>query len=269
HVPEVYHTTRRIIEMEYVDSASSLATAFTGMGKRAELRARRKVGRTFLHTVLSHMFIYQEFHGDLHPGNLMIDTEHELHFIDWGNSVDVSEIWRPATRYLQAIFAADAEAIAEAMLALGSHPEQQQGSQREMTTLIEEALAESRLAPLGMDFPLVLYKEGAEGLKRRLELAMGLAAVMSRQGIVINTQYMHLSRSITAMLGSYLSIYKGASRLVLAQDALVVMCRFPSLEAYRQATGYRKRLLRQVARDLPAGLRKRVRRSHELVPASA
>jgi hypothetical protein len=98
---------------------------------------------------------------------------------------------------------------------------------------------------------------------------MGLGAVMSRQGIVINAEYMHLSRSIAAMLGSYLGIYKDASRLVLAQDALVVMCRFPSLETYRQVTGYRKRLLRQVARDLPAGLRKKVRRSNELVPVTS
>ncbi|MEP4147830.1 MAG: AarF/UbiB family protein [Halioglobus sp.] len=269
HVPAVYHTTRRIIEMEYVDSASSLATAFKGMSKRAELKARRKVGRTFLHTVLSHMFVYQEFHGDLHPGNLMVDGDQQLHFIDWGNSVDVSEIWRPALRYLQSIFAADADAIAESMLALGSEPEKLQGNHEEIATLVEAALAESKLAPLGMDFPLVLYQEGTDGIKRRLELAMGLGAVMSRQGIVINAEYMHLSRSIAAMLGSYLGIYKDASRLVLAQDALVVMCRFPSLETYRQVTGYRKRLLRQVARDLPAGLRKKVRRSNELVPVTS
>ena len=266
HVPEVYQTTRRIIEMEYVDPASSLTTAFRGMGKRKALKARRKVGRAFLHTVLSHLFVYQEFHGDLHPGNLMVGENQQLHFIDWGNSVDVSDIWRPALRYLQAIFAADAMAIADAMIALGTEPEKLQSQRKEICVLIEGALADSTLEPLGMDFLAVLYQEGGEGLKRRLELAMGLGAIMSRQGIVINSEYMHLSRSMAAMLGSYLGIYKDVSRLVLAQDAFLVTCRFPSLEAYRQATGYRRRLLRQVARDLPAGLRRRAPGGDTLAP---
>lgn len=268
HVPKVYQTTRRIIEMEYVDSAKSLATAFKGMGKRKGLAARRKVGRAFLHTVLSHMFVYQEFHGDLHPGNLLVDEEQRLYFIDWGNSIDLSQIWRPALQYLQSIFSADAEAVTDAMIALGTDPELLQHSREQMLSLVSEALADANIEPLGMDFPLVLYQEGTEGLTRRLELAIGLGVIMSRQGIVINTQYMHLSRSIAAMMGSYLGVYNGVSRIALAQDVMLVMCRFPSLEAYRQATGYRKRLLRQVARDLPAGLIRKKNRT-TVVPATA
>ena len=253
YVPEVYQTTRRIIEMEFIESGRGLGSAFKDMGKRKSLRARRKVGRAFLHTVLSHMFVYQEFHGDLHPGNLLVDEEQRLYFIDWGNSVDLGPIWRPALNYLQAICSADAGQITDAMIALGTNPQALQSSRKVMLSLVEEALAEAKMSPLGMDFALVLYQEGTQGLKQRLELAMGLGSIMSRQGIVINSDYMHLSRSIAAMLGSYLGIYSGVSRLALAQDLLIVMCRFPSLEGYRQATGYRKRLLRQVARDLPVG----------------
>src|SRR5210317_206495 len=113
---------------------------------------------------MSHMFIYQEFHGDLHPGNLLVDEEQGLYFIDWGNSVDLSPIWRPALRYLQAIFAADAAAITDAMIDLGARPEELQASLSTMLALVEEALQESKLPPLGMDFALVLYQEGAEGL---------------------------------------------------------------------------------------------------------
>ena len=136
-----------------------------------------------------------------------------------------------------------------------------------MLALIDVALVDAQLPALGMDFAVVLYKEGVDGLKRRLELAMGLGAIMSRQGIVISSDYMHLSRSIAAMLGSYLGIYSGVSRLALAQDLMIVISRFPSLEGYRQATGYRKRLLRQVARDLPVGPGARKRNSKSL-PAS-
>ena len=100
HVPAVYATTRRVIEMEYIDSGRSLGTAFRGLGRRKDVRRRRQVGRSFLHTVMSHMFVYREFHGDLHPGNLLVDEQQRLYFIDWGNSVDISSIWRPALAYL-------------------------------------------------------------------------------------------------------------------------------------------------------------------------
>jgi predicted unusual protein kinase regulating ubiquinone biosynthesis (AarF/ABC1/UbiB family) len=253
HVPRVHHTTRRIIEMEYVEDAKSLASAFQGMRKRQALRSRRRVGRAFLHTVLSHMFVYQEFHGDLHPGNLLVGEEESLFFIDWGNSVDISDIWRPMLRYLQAVLAADAEAIADAMIQLGTEPETLAESRDEMLKLISETLAESRVTPLGVSFAMTLYQEGTEGLKTRIDLAVGLATLMSRQGIVINGDYMHLTRSITAMVGSYLGIYSGVSRVALTQDILQVIWQFPALESYRQASGYRRRLVKQVARDLPVG----------------
>lgn len=254
HVPQVYQTTRRVIEMEYIEGANSLSGAFSHLGKRGALRARRKVGRAFLHTVLSHLFVYREFHGDLHPGNLLVDEQQRLYFIDWGNSVDIAPIWRPVLRYLQAILSADEQAIADAMIALGTDQQALLPRRAEMLVYIRQALAESKVKPMGMDFPLALYKEGVEGLKTRLELAVGLGTVMSRQGITVSGDYLHLTRSITAMVGSYLGLYSGVSRLGLAQDAMIVMCRFPSLEGYRQAQGYRRRLLRQVARDLPAGL---------------
>ena len=252
-VPEVYQTTRRVIEMEYVESGRSLGTAFDSLGRRQAVKARRRVGRSFLHTVLSHLFVYQEFHGDLHPGNLLVDEEQQLYFIDWGNSVDISDIWRPALNYLQAVFAADPHAITEAMIALGTDPGALAGQRVEILQLVEEALSEARVEPLGLDFVRTLYEAGGEGLQQRLELALQLSAIMGRNGIVINTAYMHLTRSVTAMVGAYMGIYKGVPRLALAQDAAMVAIKFLPLEGYRQASGYRRRLLAQVARDLPVG----------------
>lgn len=258
HVPQVYATTRRIIEMEYIETGASLGTAFKQLGRRKSLRSRRKVGRAFLHTLLSHMLVYQEFHGDLHPGNLLVDERSQLYFIDWGNSVDISHIWRPTVNYLQAIFSADPHAITTAMIELGMDSAVLESQRSEILTLVEQALIEADVTPLGLDFALTIYREGTDGLIKRLELAMGLAAVMGRQGIVINSDYLHLSRSVTAMLGSYLGIYKGVSRWAISQDIARVMLEFPALESYRQARGYRRRLLRQVAADLPVGRRKAI-----------
>ena len=42
-----------------------------------------------LYTVLQHIFLYHELHGDLHPGNVMIGSDGTLHLIDWGNVVQL------------------------------------------------------------------------------------------------------------------------------------------------------------------------------------
>ena len=74
-----------------------------------------------------------------------------------------------------------------------------------------------------------------------------LAAALSRQGIVVRGDYMHLTRSLTAMVGSYLSIYRGLSRVALAQDIVQVLVQFPALESLRQLSGFRRKLLQQLS----------------------
>lgn len=254
HVPQVYHGTRRIIEMEFIDSAASINSAFATGRKRRTAQAQRRVGRAFLHTVISHLVIYQEFHGDLHPGNILVANREDLYLIDWGNTVDISTIWRPALKYLQAVLAGDAEAITGAIVELGSDPQALRASQAELKGHIEQILADAAVQPLGYDFLLTLYREGQEGLLGRLELAINLGAALSRQGIVVRSDYLHLTRSLTAMVGSYLSIYRGLSRVALAQDIAQVLLQFPALEGMRQLSGYRRKLLRQISLETPRKL---------------
>jgi predicted unusual protein kinase regulating ubiquinone biosynthesis (AarF/ABC1/UbiB family) len=254
YVPRVYHGTRRIIEMEFVDSAASLNAAFPVRGKRRVSRAQRKVGRAFLHTVISHMFIYQEFHGDLHPGNILVGDKERLYLIDWGNTIDISSIWKPALKYVQAVLAGDAAAITDAIVELGTDADAMAASRKDLRRIIEQTLADSAIQPLGYDFILTLRQEGQEGLIKRTELAINLATALSRQGIVVRSDYMHLTRSLTAMVGSYLGIYRGLSRRVLVQDILQVLVQFPALESLRQMSGYRRKLLGQITQDSPRRL---------------
>ncbi len=254
HVPSVYHGTRRIIEMEFVDDSASLNSAFKNRGRRKVTRAQRKVGRAFLHTVISHLFIYQEFHGDLHPGNILVANSNQLYLIDWGNTVDISAIWKPALKYLQAVLAGDADAIIEAVIELGTDREQMEACRKDLSKHIKQILAEAEVEPLGYDFLLTLYKEGQQGLVSRLELAINLATALSRQGIVVRSDYMHLTRSLTAMVGSYLSIYRGLSRVVLIQDIVQVLVQFPALESLRQVSGFRQKLFKQLSLEGPRKL---------------
>jgi|GEM_PF-5740096 len=46
-------------------------------------------------------------------------------------------------------------------------------------------------------------------------------------GIVIESDYLHLSRSIVAMVGSYLNMYKGVSRFTMSMDLTREILLFP------------------------------------------
>ncbi|MEM1152671.1 MAG: AarF/UbiB family protein [Pseudomonadota bacterium] len=252
HVPEVYHGTRRIIEMEFVDQAASLTSAFRSENKRRkrrEIKAQRKVGRAFLHTVISHLFVYQEFHGDLHPGNILVANTDQLYLIDWGNTVDISTVWRPALKYMQAVLSGNPEAVVDAIIELGTDREKMLKSRKALTKSVKKILKESKLQPLGIDFGITLYKEGQEGLINRLELCINLATALSRQGIVLRSDYMHLTRSLTAMVGSYLSIYQGISRVYLIQDIIQVLWAFPAVEGARVVADYRTAVIKQIKQD--------------------
>ncbi len=251
HVPMVYNSTRRIIEMEFVDSSASLNSAFPRDAGRRGRGARRKLGRKFLHTVISHLFVYREFHGDLHPGNVLVAEQSKLYFIDWGNTIDLGPIWRPAVKYLQAVLGGDANAITDAIIQLGAEPEKVADSREELVNLVEKTLSDAGVSPLGYDFALTLYHEGQEGLLKRLDLAVNLATAISRQGIVIRAEYLHLARSFTAMLGSYLGIYRGLPRRMLFQDIAQVLLQFPTVEGLRQLSSYQQTVLKKVIAGSP------------------
>ena len=94
-----------------------------------------------------------------------------------------------------------------------------------------------------------VQREGQDGLSRRVELAINLATAISRQGIVIRSDYLHLTRSLTAMTGSYLGIYRTLPRLALVQDIVQVLLQFPALESVRQMAGYQRKILKQIRLD--------------------
>jgi len=254
HVPRVYGSTRRIIEMEFVGDARSLSGAFDQRDRKRRPASLRRVGRDFLHTIICHLFLYQEFHGDLHPGNILVTDQDRLYLIDWGNTVDISTVWRPALKYLQAVLTGDTDGISESVIELSTDSAGVRASRKELDRIIGETLAGAEVEPLGYDFALALYREGQEGLVKRLELAVNLASAITRQGIVIRSDYMHLTRSLTAMVGSYLSIYSGLPRHVLVRDVLQVLVQFPTVEGLRQVSGYRRRLLARLRLEPPGRL---------------
>lgn len=226
-VPDVYISSRRIIEMELVADAQCLSEAFAVGSPLRKTATQRKVGRTFLHAMLTQMLVYKEFHGDLHAGNVLVDADKKLYFIDWGNTVALEHIWRPALVYVHAVLTGDVDAVVGAVIGMSTDGKASAKARKEIEAIVIKAFAATDVTPLSYDFARTLYDEGVDGLIGRVDLAMRLASGLARQGVVIKGDYLHLSRSIAAMIGSYMSIYSGLPRSAMLKDAIQVSWRFP------------------------------------------
>ena len=243
YIPEVFVSSRRIIEMELVDNAKCLSDAFAIGSPLRRKKIRRRVGRNFLQAMLTQMLVYREFHGDLHAGNVLVDPAGKLHFIDWGNTVSLDGVWRPALKYVQGVLSGDTDAVVDAVIDMSVAGKVSAKERKEIETTIIKAFAAADVTPLGYDFARTLYEEGIEGLIGRVDLAVRLASGLTRQGVVIKGEYLHLSRSVAAMIGSYMTIYSDLPRSTMLLDAIEVSWRFPISMGRLGLETARKRLL--------------------------
>lgn len=81
HTPKCYHelTTRRVMVMEYID-ATPLKEARTAFGPEE----RAEIARRILYSYANQVFRDGFFHGDPHPGNVMISSDLHIIFLDFG-----------------------------------------------------------------------------------------------------------------------------------------------------------------------------------------
>ena len=244
-VPKVYASTKRIIEMELITGALNLQTAFRARSSLRNEATQRRIGKIFLQAVLCQVLVYREFHGDLHPGNVLVHQGTKLYFIDWGNTIALDGIWQPALSYLKAVLAGDAEAVVNAVIAVSAEPAKAAKGRDRIKAVVTKAFASAKVTPLDYAFAMTLFDEGRDGLIGRLALATRLSAGLTRKGVKIRSEYLHLSRSIAAMIGSYRSIYRGLPRSALIKDAIEVGWRFPLALGRVLALEARTRLLQR------------------------
>lgn len=227
-VPELYGASRRILEMEFLGDAVSLNKALARLPKRQRRAFQRKVVEQLSATVLFHAFAYREMHGDLHPGNLMVDAEGHLNLIDWGNVVDLNGKWRPVWDYLAGCILADTDLLADALIRISTQPDENLGRRMVIKQLLDETLRKKDVPPLTRrSFVRELRRGGMEGLHRRGQTVLQLMANTQQAGLVLKRDYLHLSRSLMALAGSYGSLYEGDSRAMLFGDLATMMARLP------------------------------------------
>lgn len=227
-VPELYGASRRILEMEFLGDAVSLTKALSRLPRRERRQFQNKVVEQLSATVLFHAFAYREMHGDLHPGNLMIDAQGRLNLIDWGNVVDLNGKWRPVWDYLAGCILADTDLLTDALIRISTQPEENAGRRDLIRQLLDDTLRKKDVAPLTRrSFVRELRRGGMAGLHRRGQTVLQLMANTQQAGLVLQRDYLHLSRSLMALAGSYGSLYEGDRRALLFGDLARMMARLP------------------------------------------
>ena len=227
HVPQLYFSSTRILEMEYLEDAMAIKQAIGELHGKSRKRFQRKVAENFIFTILEHLVVHQEFHGDLHPGNIMVGADAQLYLIDWGNAVDMKGKWNLIWDYLISVLAGDTERLARVLIEMSTEPEANTKRIDEIKVALEETLLKKNVTPLDKKVVRTLYKEGTEGLHRRLQAAIHLMSNSYQLGLVVESGYLHLSRSIFAMVGTYLNMYKGVSKVTMAMDFAKDLTLFP------------------------------------------
>lgn len=255
-VPGVYAATERVIEMEYVDGAVNIARAaaqFAPPDRAAQQAYRRGLARRFLCAVLTQVFVHQEVHGDLHPGNVMVDAHGTLHLIDWGNTVQLAGKLAPLARYLRGALVADADMVTDALIAVCTEPQAARARRSEIRDALAQTLQKRRVRPLGRWFVWTLALEGPDGWMQRASLLGQLMSNTQHLGLVVRGEYLHLSRSVSAMLGTLGSLYKDVPPRWIAADLWWVLNSFPA-----RTLGDGLRGKRAALRDRAAALARRI-----------
>ncbi len=227
-VPRLYGSSSRIIEMEYLADATSLGKALARLPKRERRRFQSQVAQQLLYTVLSHIFMYQEMHGDLHPGNIMIGSDGALHLIDWGNVVPLEGKWRAVWEYLTGAITADLDLLTEALIKISTAPEENLVRRDEIRAALQETLDKKGVTPLTRrNFFGELRRGGMKGLHVRGQTILHLMSNTQHSGVVIKREYLHLSRALMAAAGSFGTLYEKSPKRLLLVDLTFGVARLP------------------------------------------
>jgi predicted unusual protein kinase regulating ubiquinone biosynthesis (AarF/ABC1/UbiB family) len=228
-VPELYGSSRRILEMEYLGDALSLPRALARLPRRERRQFQLRLAEQLLYTVLYHAYAFREMHGDLHPGNLMVGADGRLNLIDWGNVIDLNGKWRPVWDYLAGAVLADSDLLTDALIRISTQPEANAARRDEIQAALDETLRKKGVTPLTrLSFIGELRRGGFEGLHRRGQTVLHLMSNTQQAGLVLKRDYLHLSRALFALAGSIGSLYEGESGRRLAIDLALVALRLPA-----------------------------------------
>jgi predicted unusual protein kinase regulating ubiquinone biosynthesis (AarF/ABC1/UbiB family) len=246
-VPQLYTHSPRILEMEYLADAASLGRALSRLDRRERRRFQAQVTDRLITTVLGHILVHREMHGDLHPGNVMVGSDGALHIIDWGNVVPLEGRWRAAWDYLAGAILADTDLLADTLVRMSTDPAASAARRGAIKATLDETLSKRKVAPLSARGVIAELRGGAlAGLHRRAQAVMHLVSNTQQLGVVLDRDYVHMARALFAVAGSVGSLYEGTPKALLLRDLLGALARLPLTAArellHRELWRWRQRL---------------------------
>ena len=123
---------------------------------------------------------------------------------------------------------ADTDLLTDALIRISTHPDENAGRREEIRQMLEDTLRKKDVLPLTRrSFIREVRRGGMAGLHRRGQTVLQLMANTQQAGLVLQRDYLHLSRSLMALAGSYGSLYEGDSRAMLFGDLAKMMARLP------------------------------------------
>jgi len=260
-VPQLYGHSRRILEMEYLADATSLTRALARVPRQQRRAFQATVLEQLFYTLMQHVVFYREMHGDLHPGNIMVRHDGGLYLIDWGNVVPLAGHWGVVWDYLRGALLADTETLTEALVAISTQPQEAAARRAEIRAVLDDTLRKKGVTPLTRHNALrTLRQTGKAGLQARVQAALQLMSNTQQVGLVVQRDYLHLSRALFAAAGSLGALYEGDSKRLLLKDLSRSILRLPLTTTqdvfHREITVLREQLAKRL--PLPVFLRQRL-----------
>lgn len=184
YIPEVYwdYTTKRVLTMEHIEAIKLIDDdKLSKMGVDTE-----KVVTNLSEAVFKQILVYGVFHGDPHPGNVMVFKDGSIVLLDFGMvGIIDEEMQEKFGNMLVAMISRNTESILKNFLALGIVPPD--FNRRELRQDID------RLQHKYYDLPLSKISLG-ESMNEFLELAF-------KHNILMPTEFTLLAKSFVILEG--------------------------------------------------------------------
>jgi ubiquinone biosynthesis protein len=118
--------------------------------------------------------------------------------------------------------------ITDALIAISTDPEAANARRDEIREALVRTLDKKSIKPLTYDFAWTLYQEGPDGWLQRANTLMHLMSNTQQLGLVVRGEYLHLSRSLVAMVATLGNLYDGVPRYRALADILITVNSFPA-----------------------------------------